>query len=90
MLGRFWKNAEFTAFGEDFYGFTPIEVFYHFKNRSPLYMHATIFEYFSHLIAASGTPEMKPGEAAEVYAERAFQSLINQGIVTFKGSDEIH
>ena len=90
MLGQFYKNTAFVAFGTRFFGKTPIEVFYHFKAKSPLYTNSTIFEYFKHLEKVVGAPKINKGESAEAYSERVFHYLISENIVVFEGSDQVH
>ena len=90
MLSAYYKNLAFTAFGEDFYGKTPAQVFYYFKARSPFYRDEHIREYADMLSLANGFTKMGEDEQFEAYAERLFDHLIAQNIVTFEGSSVTH
>lgn len=90
MLSAYYKNLAFTAFGEDFYGKTPSQVFHYFKARSPFYTGASIREYADMLADANGFSKMGESEEFEAYAERLFDHLITENIVTFEGSDTSH
>jgi hypothetical protein len=90
MQSAYYKNLAFEAFGEGFYGKTPSQVLHHFKVRSPFYRDSTIREYADFLAESNGAPFMGEGECFDAYAERLFDHLIAQNIVTFEGSNVTH
>lgn len=80
----FYENVDMYVFGKRFTSSSPVEIFEHFRRRSPFLREKGKEGYLEHLSRFVNIPTQEEGETEVAYYDRIFDVLARHKMVYIK------